>query len=63
MIDLLVFVEKFFGFYKLFKKIFFFVVGELYGGRFVIELGVVFMEKINVGFFDINFKGKVLVNL
>lgn len=54
----MVFLGKFFGVYKLLENIFFFVVVELYGGKFVIELGVVFKEKVDVGFFYINFKGK-----
>lgn len=54
----MIFLGKFFDFYKVFYKLLFFVVVEFYGGKFVFELGVVLKEKIDVGFLSINFRGE-----
>ena len=60
-VDLLTFLEIFFGSHKSLRKTPFFVVGESYGGKFATEVGIALMEKINAGSLDINFKGKALV--
>lgn len=62
-VDLVTFLEKFFGDHLSLRNTPFFIVAESYGGKFATELGVALQEKKVAGSLNFNFEGKLVSSL